>query len=110
MEKVHNFMKAKDDTFRFMGLALLKSILDNRPNIREDEQSVRSLWESISPRFMDRLIRTGSGQNASQDSKEMLNLAVSVLHTFANLLPDDAKSNPRFVDRIPLLVSSLLHR
>lgn len=110
IEKIQALLKAKDDTSRFVGLALLKSVLDNSRTIRDDEQTILSLWESISPKFIDRLMRTGSGKNAAQNAKDMLDLAVSVLHTFANLLPGHAKAGPRFVGKIPGLVSSLLRR
>lgn len=110
IEKIQALLKAKDDTSRFVGLALLKSVLDNSQTIRDDEHTLLSLWESISPKFIDRLMRTGSGKNAAQNAKDMLDLAVSVLHTFANLLPDHAKAGPRFVGKIPSLVSSLLRR
>ncbi|KAK1769142.1 e9b59b6a-f39c-4d2a-9b94-75afe2ab05bc [Phialemonium atrogriseum] len=107
IEKIQTLLKSKDDTSRFVGLALLKSVLDNSQDVRDDEQSILSLWESISPKFLDRLMRTGSGQTA-QNAKDMLDLAVSVLHIFANLLPDHAKGDPRFVGKIPPLVSCLV--
>lgn len=109
IEKIQTLLKSKDDTSRFVGLALLKSVLDNSQEVRDDEQSILSLWESISPKFLDRLMRTGSGQTA-QNAKDMLDLAVSVLHIFANLLPDHAKGEPRFVGKIPPLISCLVRR
>ena len=106
IEKIQALLKTKDDTSRFVGLALLKSVLDNSHEIRDDEHSLLSLWESISPKFLDRLMRTGSDQN----TKDMLDLAVSVLHTFANLLPVHATADPRFIGKIPRLVSCIVHR
>jgi hypothetical protein len=40
----------------------------------------------------------------------MLDLAVSVLHIFSILLPEKARSDTKFINRIPLLVSSVLYR
>jgi hypothetical protein len=119
VHKVKTLLRAKDDTSRFVGLALLKSVLDNTPELRNDEEAVVSLWGSIPSKFLDRLIRTGSKQHKSaaasssdssrKDTNDMLDLAVSVLHTFAVLLPENAKQNPKLLDRIPQLVAGLLH-
>ncbi|KAK3296154.1 Neurochondrin-domain-containing protein [Chaetomium fimeti] len=113
IQKIQELLGAKDDTSRFVGLALLKSVLDNTAELRNDEEAIVSLWESIPPKFLDRLIKTGSKQTPSsdtrrKDSNDMLDLAVSVLHTFASLLPETAKNGPKLVDRIPQLVACLL--
>ncbi|KAH7160043.1 Neurochondrin-domain-containing protein [Dactylonectria estremocensis] len=108
LAKLQTLLGAKDDTQRFVGLALLKSVLDSSAELREDEHTVGKLWETLSPKFLDRLLRTGSKQS-NKNSKEMLDLAVSVLHTFAILLPERAGSDPRFLNRIPGLVSAVLY-
>jgi hypothetical protein len=109
INKIQSLLKAKDDTQRFVGLALLKSLLDSSKQLRQDEQTVQSLWSSLSPKFLDRLLRTGS-KPSSKNSKEMLDLAVSVLHIFSILLPEKARGDTKFINRIPLLVSSVLYR
>ncbi|KAM5345492.1 hypothetical protein ACJ41O_011354 [Fusarium nematophilum] len=106
--KIKSLLKTKDDTQRFVGLALLKSLLDSSEELRQDEQAVQSLWTSLSAKFLDRLLRTGS-KPSSKNSKEMLDLAVSVLHVFAILLPDRARTDARFIGRIPLLVGAVLY-
>ncbi|KAF5579534.1 hypothetical protein FPCIR_11068 [Fusarium pseudocircinatum] len=108
VNKIQSLLKAKDDTQRFVGLALLKSLLDSSEQLRQDEQTVRGLWSSLSPKFLDRLLRTGS-KPSTQNSKEMLDLAVSVLYIFSLLLPDQAKSDAKFINRIPLLVNAVLY-
>jgi hypothetical protein len=108
IEKIKTLLKAKDDTQRFVGLALLKSVLDNTPALREENDAIQELWASISVKFLDRLLRTGSNPS-NANAKDMLDLSISVLHTFAALLPDEARSEARFTARIPLLVSSALH-
>ncbi|KAK1701919.1 Neurochondrin-domain-containing protein [Colletotrichum lupini] len=109
LDQIQSMLKAKDDTSRFVGLALLKSVLDNSEELRNDADTVSGLWESISPKFLDRLLKTGSStQSGQKDAKNMLDLSVSVIHTFALLLPDQAKRDKRLVGRMPLLVSSLL--
>lgn len=107
--RIHDLLRAKDDTQRFVGLALLKSMFDNAPRLRQDAQAVQQLWASLSPRFLDRLLRTGSNPS-NKNAREMLDLAVSVLHTFAALLPAQSTAEPRLTDRIPGLVDALLHR
>lgn len=110
IQKIQALLAAKDDTSRFVGLALLKSVLDNDQDLRNNEESVVTLWESIPPKFVDRLIRTGARQKASRkDASDMLDLVVSILHTFAVLLPEGAKANSRILNRIPQLVAGLLH-
>ncbi|KAJ4313505.1 hypothetical protein N0V84_009382 [Fusarium piperis] len=106
--KIKTLLKAKDDTQRFVGLALLKSVLDGSEELRQDEETVHSLWSSLSPKFLDRLLRTGS-KPSNKNAKEMLDLAVSVLHIFSILLPGLAKSDSRFIDRTPLLVAAILY-
>lgn len=108
LQKIQTLLSAKDDTSRFVGLALLKSVLDNTPELRANEDGIASLWNSIPRKFLDRLIRTGSKQQA-KGTNDMLDLAVSVLHTFTVLLPEKSKQESKLVNRIPQLVACLLY-
>ncbi|OAA44836.1 DUF1941 family protein [Metarhizium rileyi] len=108
LSRIKTLLKSKDDTQRFVGLALLKSVLDNTPELRQDGQAVSTMWESISPKFLDRLIKTGS-KPSGDNVKEMLDLVVSVTHTFAALLPESARSEAKFTGRIPGLVGAVLY-
>ncbi|KAJ6444680.1 ATPases NBP35 [Purpureocillium lavendulum] len=111
IENIHQLLRTKDDTKRFVGLALLKSVLDNSPRLRQDQQVVQALWASISARFLDRLLKTGSKPSSSnQTSKDMLDLVVSVLHTFVALLPEESRGDAKLTGRIPGLVNALLYR
>lgn len=110
VEKIRELLKTKNDTSRFVGLALLKSVLDNSQQLREDEAAITTLWQSVSPKFLDRLLRSGSKQSSSsQDTKDMIDIAVAVLHTFSVLLPDEAKKDSSLVGRIRVLVPVVLH-
>ncbi len=111
VQKIETLLKTKDDTSRFVGLALLKSVLDNSKALRDDQDLIFRLWESIPPKFIDRLLRTGQqGQSASRkNAQDMPDLAVSVLHTFTALVPVE-KRDDKFVGRIPRLVASLVQR
>ncbi|KAI1804410.1 DUF1941-domain-containing protein [Daldinia bambusicola] len=107
VEKIQQLLKTKDDTSRFVGLALLKSVLDNSPELQSEKEV---LWDSISPKFLDRLLRTGSQSSSEQkSSRDMLDLAIAVIHTFAILLPDDAKQDAKLLGRIPRLAKAVLY-
>lgn len=109
--KIEQFLKAKDDTSRFVGLALLKSTLDTSAELRDDREVVLLLWSSIPPKFLDRLLRTGAKPGAKQkNAKDMLDLAVAVIYTFVLLLPEDTRSDTGLLGRIPLLVEAVLQR
>ncbi|PFH58204.1 hypothetical protein XA68_14024 [Ophiocordyceps unilateralis] len=107
LANIQSLLQARDDTQRFVGLALLKSVLDNSQLLRQDEAVIKSLWESLSAKFLDRLLRTGSNP-ANQHASDMLDLAVSVLHTFAALLPESSRADAKFTARIPGLVGTIL--
>ncbi|KAJ8125110.1 hypothetical protein O1611_g8530 [Lasiodiplodia mahajangana] len=109
IQKIHQLLAAKDDTSRFVGLLLLKTTLDNHASNLQQEQ-VAALWNSISPRFLDRLIRTGSHPASEQkkQSGDMLDVAVAVIYTFTKLLNDCALSE-RFYARIPNLANAVLY-
>ncbi|KAK8048498.1 hypothetical protein PG994_010228 [Apiospora phragmitis] len=110
VEKIQQLLRANDDTSRFVGLALLKSTLDNSEDIRENKEVIVVLWDSISVKFLDRLLKTGAkpGGSKPNDAKEMLDLAANVVYTFAVLLPADAQTNPKLVGRIPRLIEAVL--
>lgn len=111
LEQIKGLLKAKDDTSRFVGLALLKSVLDTQAQLREDVALVSSLWESISPKFLARLLRASKNEKTSnEEAKNMVDIAVGVLHIFAILLPEDTREDRRFVDRIGGLVNCLVER
>lgn len=112
IQRIQELLKTKNDTSRFVGLALLKSVLDNSPQLREDEEAVTTLWHSVSPKFLDRLLRSGAKQGPSppKDARDMIDIAVAVVHIFSVLLPDDSKKDSSLVGRIPALVSVVLHR
>ncbi|KAI0905924.1 Neurochondrin-domain-containing protein [Ustulina deusta] len=109
IQKVDQLLAAKDDTSRFVGLLLLKTTLDNHASDLQHEQ-VAQLWASISPRFLDRLIRTGSRPASEQtkQSGDMLGVAVAVIYTFTKLL-NDCALNERFYARIPNLANAVLY-
>src|SRR6187399_1528450 len=106
LDRIQTLLNAKSDTSRFVGLTVLKSVLDSSEALRNDQEAVATLWKSVPPIFLDRLLRIQQGNGGPRNAKDMLDLAVSVLHTFtALLLPDDRDTN--LFGRIPRLVSCL---
>lgn len=111
LEHMRGLLSANDDTSRFVGLALLKSVLDNQPLLREDVGQVTTLWEAISPKFLDRLLRAGQNQKVTkEEARNMVDIAVSVLHTFTSLLPVEVRDSKRLVGRSSALVNALVER
>jgi hypothetical protein len=111
LEHMRGLLGAKDDTSRFVGLALLKSILDNQPLLRENVGQLASLWEAISPKFLDRLLRAGQNQRVTKEEvRNMVDIAVAVLHTFTSLLPKEVRDTKRLLRRSPALVNALIDR
>ncbi|RWA12779.1 hypothetical protein EKO27_g2316 [Xylaria grammica] len=109
IQKIRQLLAAKDDTSRFVGLILLKTTLDSHASDLKHEQ-VATLWNSISPRFLDRLIRTGCRPASEQrkQSRDMLDVAVAVIYTFTKLL-NDCAIDERFYARIPNLANAVLY-
>ena len=104
-------LAAKDDTSRFVGLALLKSILENKIEFQKDTEIIIKCWEAIPSRFLDRLLKAGAAdEKPKEEAHYMVELAAAVLHAFIVLLPDYMKSNKKSIDRIPGLLDALPRR
>jgi hypothetical protein len=109
-EKMLELLQAKDDTSRFVGLALLKSVLDNG-QLAQDPERLRILWEALSPKFLDRLLRTQRNEKVNKaEAQNMVDLASAVLHTFTILLPDYSRREKRLTERTEPLVKALVER
>ncbi|PBP26945.1 DUF1941 family protein [Diplocarpon rosae] len=105
-ERIQDLLKAKDDTSRFVGLALLKTVLDNGQLV-QNQPKLRALWESISPKFLDRLLRAQQTEKVNKtDSKDMVELAVAVIHTFSILLSEESRREKKLTGRIAPLVKA----
>ncbi|KAH8672064.1 Neurochondrin-domain-containing protein [Tricladium varicosporioides] len=108
-EKMQELLKTKNDTSRFVGLALLKSVLDNG-HLAQDPTRLRILWEALSPKFLDRLLYAQENEKITKsESRDMVNLSVAILHTFTNLLPRDALKEKRLIGRVGPLVKALVN-
>ena len=113
LEKALEFLKAKDDTSRFVGLALLKPLLEQELSQQSstEEEGTRALiercWRAIPVKFLDRLLRAKpEGKKTGDEAGSMVALAVAVLHAFLTIVEAPEKDD-RFVGRVPLLMSAL---
>ncbi|ORY59216.1 Neurochondrin-domain-containing protein [Pseudomassariella vexata] len=91
-------MKAKDDTTRLVGLGALRSLLDNEPELQRDNKTLAFLWDAVSHKFLDRLLRTKDPY--SRD------IAVNVIRAFAQLLPNPKPDS--LLRRLPNLVQAMV--
>ena len=110
-DRTISLLRSRDDTSRFVGLALVKSLLDNQPALREDAAIISQVWAAISPTFLDRLLRAEeSGKKTKEEAKGMVDLAVAVIHSFTVLLPEETRGDERLVGRAEGLVACLVKR
>ncbi|KAM0334138.1 hypothetical protein ACHAQA_001158 [Verticillium albo-atrum] len=84
---------------------MLRSFLDSSSELLEDDETILSLWDAISYKFLDRLLKSKGGQESQQST---LDLGVLVIHKFTQLLPEAAKRDKKLFNRIPVLVDAVL--
>lgn len=97
-----------NDTSRFVGLAMLKSILDNKHELRKDPGIIQRCWHAIPANFLDRLLKAGESKIKSEDEAQaMVQLAVAVSYTFALLLPPESRNNEKLAERSSGLLRAL---
>jgi hypothetical protein len=101
-------LEQRDDTSRFVGLALLKSLLDNHEELRNDPKVVSRCLAAASVTFLDRLLRSGEkGGRSAEDARNMTDLAVSVIHTFTLLQQTSGGIDEKLIGRTAALVAAL---
>ncbi len=119
LEQILSLLSSRDDTSRFVGLALLKSLLDNHEALRSDPDITAKCWAAVPASFLDRLLRSNtsiSGNEAAEKSarsveetSNMVDLAVGVIHSFTLLL-GSVGSDAKLAGRTPALVAVLGRR
>jgi hypothetical protein len=88
LEQTLRLLKARDDTSKFVGLSLLQSLLDANEDLRTNTIVISECWDSIPNKFLTRLMTSRPTKKANaDDTKVLVQLSVSVVHLFANLLP-----------------------
>ena len=90
LEQALTLLKTKDDTQRFVGLALLRAMLDNNTDLQKDTEILARCWAAIPPIFLDRLFRAQShASKENGEAESMFELAVALVHAFVVLLPQE---------------------
>ncbi|KAL9614316.1 MAG: hypothetical protein Q9167_001199 [Letrouitia subvulpina] len=108
LDNILDLLSKGNDTSRFVGLALLKSVLDNKHELRKDPEVIQRCWHAIPANFLDRLLKAGESQKKSKDEAQaMVQLAVAVIHTFASLLPPESRDNEKLAERSSGLLRAL---
>ncbi|KAH8153040.1 uncharacterized protein LAJ45_02627 [Morchella importuna] len=76
-------LSRRDDTSRFVGLALLSSLLSHIT----DRTLLLQCWAALPPTFLDRLLRAGkSAKKTPEEARDMVELAVGVIGAFATVM------------------------
>lgn len=108
LDNILDLLSNGNDTSRFVGLAFLKSILDNKHELRKDPGVIQRCWHAIPANFLDRLLKAGESEKKSEDEAQaMIQLAVAVLHTFVLLLPLESRNNEKLAERSSGLLRAL---
>jgi Neurochondrin len=111
IDQIIPLLKSKSDTSRFVGLAILKSVLDNQRDLQRDPVIITKCWAALSPTFLDRLLRAEQSVGKSkEEARGLVELAVAVIHAFAVFLPPDVGSGEGLVGRCEGLLMALLNR
>lgn len=108
LEQVLSYLKKKDDTSRFLGLTLLRPLVDNE-TFRSNPDSISECWTALSTSYLRRLLRAEQNEQRSQaESRLLVDLAVGVLHAFSQLLPQEALESDKMISMSEGLIHSLI--
>ncbi|KAI9791126.1 MAG: hypothetical protein M1816_004357 [Peltula sp. TS41687] len=108
LDRTLNLLKALDDTSRFVGLALLKSLLDNHEELRNDIEAVSKCWTAVPLPFLQRLLKAPkSKQKNTEEITNMVDLAVFVIYNFALLIPTTVLEEDGLIEMTQELVYAL---
>ena len=113
LEAALGLLKKHDDTSRFVGLALLKPVLEqelsqlDNTDGGESAEIIQRAWDAIPAKFLDRLLKARMREGRSRDEAEnMVGVAVAVLQAFMSLLKSP-QTDEKFIGRVPVLMSIL---
>lgn len=108
LDQIIFLLQAKDDTRRFVGLSLLRTLLDKHESLRDDPAVILRCWNAIPTNFLKRLLKARPTEQRSQDeAKNMVTLAVSVIQAFTTLLDAQELENERMAALCGSLVAAL---
>lgn len=112
LEAALTLLKKNDDTSRFVGLALLKPVLEqtlssNYVADREERNALlQRCWDAIPGTFMNRLLKArATDKRTEEEASNMADLAVAVSYAFINFL-ESPQLDEKFINQV--LVFSLV--
>ena len=113
LEAALGLLGKNDDTSRFVGLALLKSVLEQELDQTDvldrgaNAEITKRSWEAIPARFLDRLLKARPKEGRTKrEASNMVGLAVAVLQAFMGLL-ESPHTDEKFLGLVPNLMSIL---
>ena len=110
LDSVLALFEAGDDTSNFVAISLLRSVLDDRKELREDRETVVKCWNAIPAKFLSRLLKSKPNKKRTkEEAQSMVGLAVAIIHVFFNLLPQEAIED-QVRDRADDLVAAVSFR
>ena len=108
LDSILALFKAGDDTSNFVALSLLRSILDDRKELREDKDIVVKCWNAIPSNFLSRLLKARPNEKRSRkEAQSMVGLAVAVIQAFVNLLPSKLVETSNMICHADQLVAAV---
>src|ERR1700761_52225 len=85
--QVPSLLATKQDTSQFVALTILRSILESREDVRQNERAIQKIWSAIPKKFLVRLLKSAPSEKVTAElAKDLAHLAVGVIHTFLCLL------------------------
>ncbi|OCL10755.1 DUF1941-domain-containing protein [Glonium stellatum] len=103
-----SLLRSKNDTSRFVGLSLLRTLLDTHASLRDDPDIIMRCWSAISPRFLRKLLQARPTEKRSEaEANSMITLAVAVIHAFTVLLGKEALEERQVMALCEGLVESI---
>ncbi|MCJ1276451.1 hypothetical protein MMC21_004256 [Puttea exsequens] len=113
LEAALALLKKADDTSRFLGLAILKPILEqelsqSNGNSPQDESIlVYHCWAAIPANFLTRLLKAKPNDKRSkEEARNMVAVAVAILHSFWRLL-EYPQEDAKFLKQVSMLSPAL---
>lgn len=108
LEKTLKWLQENNDTSRLAGLTLLKPLLENNAQLRE-QKVIEKCWKAIPIKFLIRLLRsTATEKTTQEEASNYIGIAVGVLHSFVCILSTSgACHDPRLIAIIQPLLALL---
>jgi len=108
LDQTLGLLRAHDDTSKFVGLSLLRSLLDSNARFRTNTDVILRCWNAISNKFLVRLLTSHSTKKKGvEEVKSMVQLALAVVHLFANLLPPSETAQEKMTEFCAPLVHAI---